>query len=350
MSLIEPTVRYARNGDVNIAYQVVGEGDLNLVFVSGFVSHLLAGWEEPRLASFLKRLASFGRVLIFDKRGTGMSDPITRALTQRERVDDIRALMDAVGAERAALFGVSEGGTLCTMFAATYPHRASALVTFGSPAKQMMSPDWPWGWSPGEYDRILADIETNWTKSAIVRNPSLEGDTRYHRWFVRFLQVAASPGMARSLLQLNATIDIRPVLPSLKIPALIIHRTGDPIIQVEQSRYMATHIPGARLLELDGGDHWPWIGETSRLLAEVELFLTGQVHRAGKRPPLGPDALSAREKQIIRLAVEGYSATQIARELFISKRTVESHLANAYIKLGVESKLQLARRAVELGI
>lgn len=350
MAITEAPVQYARNGDVNIAYQCIGEGGVNLVFVSGFVSHLLAGWEEPRLASFWQRLASFSRLVIFDKRGTGMSDPITGQLRQRDRIDDIRAVMDAAGMAQAALFGVSEGASLCTMFAATYPHRSAALITFGGSAKQMQSADWPWGWSPDQYDAVLNNVEANWTKSATIRNPSLEGDVRYHRWFVRYLQLAASPGMARSLIQLMATSDVRPVLPTLKIPALIIHRVGDPIVQVEQSRFIAAQIPGARLLELEGIDHWPWIGDNHRLLDEVELFLTNHVQRSRKRPSIGPNSLTERETQIVRLAVEGYSAADIARELFLSKRTVESHLANAYTKLGVESKVQLARKAVELGL
>jgi pimeloyl-ACP methyl ester carboxylesterase/DNA-binding CsgD family transcriptional regulator len=347
---VQSEIKYATSGDVNLAYQVVGEGDLDLIFVPGFFSHVLVGWEEPRLARFLRRLASFSRLVIFDKRGTGMSDPIAKMPTQRDRVDDIRAVMDATGVERGALFGVSEGGTLCTAFAATYPHRAAALVTFGASAKVMRSPDWPWGWPEARYAEMLARVEANWANSAVVRNPTLEGDERYHQWFVRFLQVAASPGMARTLMQLNATVDIRPVLPRLKVPALILHRVDDPIIAVEQSRYLAAHIPGARLLELEGVDHWPWIGESDQLLDEVEVFLTGQVRKVGRRPVLGPEALSHREKQIIRLALEGYSAAEIGKELFISKRTVESHLANTYVKLGVESKVQLARKAAELDL
>lgn len=347
---MQPEIKYARSGEINIAYQVIGEGDLDLIFVPGFFSHVLVGWEEPRLAGFLRRLASFSRLVVFDKRGTGMSDPITKMPTQRDRVEDIRAVMDATGVERGGLFGVSEGGTLCSVFAATYPDRASALVTFGAAAKVMRSPDWPWGWPEERYQEMLAKVEANWANSAVVRNPTLEGDERYHHWFVRFLQVAASPGMARTLIQLNATVDIRPVLPRLRVPALIMHRVNDPIIDVEQSRYMAAKIPGARLLELEGVDHWPWIGESGRLLDEIELFLTGQVRKAGRRPVLGREALSRREKQIIRLALEGYSAAEIGKELFISKRTVETHLANAYIKLGVESKVQLARKAADLNL
>ncbi len=156
--------------------------------------------------------------------------------------------------------------------------------------------------------------------------------------------------MARTLLRLNATVDIRPVLSDLEVPALIMHRSGDPIVNVEQSRYMAAKIPGARLVELEGVDHWPWIGESDRLLDEAELFLTGHVRRTRRRPVFGPEALSQREKQIIRLAIEGYSAAQIGKQLFISKRTVESHLANTYIKLGVDSKVQLARKAAELDL
>src|SRR5690348_9027422 len=170
---MQPEIRYARNGDVNLAYQVVGEGQSDLVLVPGFVSHALASWEEPRHARFLQRLASFSRLITFDKRGTGMSDPIIRMPSQRERVDDVRAVMDAAGSARAALFGVSEGGTLCIMFAATYPQRASALVTFGSAVKYISSPDFPWGWSQERFDRGMQEIEGNWADAAEVRNPSI---------------------------------------------------------------------------------------------------------------------------------------------------------------------------------
>ncbi|HEX6348799.1 MAG TPA: alpha/beta fold hydrolase [Candidatus Dormibacteraeota bacterium] len=347
---MEGQVRYAKSGDVSIAYQEVGDGDLSLVFVPGFFSHLLMGWEEPRLARFLHRLASFSRLVMFDKRGTGMSDPITAMPTQRQRVDDIKAVLDAAGVQRAALFGVSEGGALCTIFAATYPQRVSALVSFGAAIKMMNAPDWPWGWSAERYEQAVANAEANLVDGAVVRNPSLEADERYRRWFVRFLQTAASPGMARTLLQLNATNDVRPILPHLRLPTLVMHRVDDTVVHVEQSRFMADQIPGARMVEFEGVDHWPWIGDSARILDETELFLTGRLGSAGRHPVFGAEALSRREKQILRLAIEGYSASAIGKELSISKRTVESHLANAYIKLGVESKMQLARRAAELDL
>lgn len=348
---MQPEIKYARNGDVNLAYQVIGDGERDLVFVPGFVSHALASWEEPRHARFLQRLASFSRLLTFDKRGTGMSDPIIRMPSQRERVDDVRAVMDAAGSRRAALFGVSEGGTLCIMFAATYPQRATALVTFGSAVKYISSPDFPWGWSQERFDRGMEEIQGNWADAAEVRNPSLVGDGHYRKWAMRYLKLAASPGMARALMQLNGRTDIRAVLPRLRLPTLVMHRTNDPIVNVEQGRYMATRIPNATFLEMEGVDHWPWIGDATRPLDEVERFLTGTVTKSGRRRPLvGPEALTDRERSIVRLAVEGHSAADIGQQLFISERTVETHLANAYAKLGFASKVELARHASELDL
>ncbi|HET8627902.1 MAG TPA: LuxR C-terminal-related transcriptional regulator [Thermomicrobiales bacterium] len=186
--------------------------------------------------------------------------------------------------------------------------------------------------------------------SAELRNPSLRGDDTFRRWFIRFLRLAASPGVLADLLRMNAGLDIRPVLPRIRQPALILHRVGDPWVAVEHARYLAAHIPGARLVELAGIDHWPWIGDADALLDEVERFLTGAPPRAGRRPSLGPEALTRRERDVVRLAAEGHTAPQIGHLLGIGERTVETHLASAYAKLGVASKLELVRRAADLDV
>ncbi len=314
----------------------------------GFVSHVEAAWEEPRLARFLRRLASFSRLIVFDKRGTGMSDPVAGLPTQQERLDDVRAVTDAAGSERAAIFAVSEGGPICALFAATYPDRVSKLVMFGAFAKVLRSSDFPWGWSEEFFEKFVAGLEASWADGAELRNPSLRGDERYRRWFAHYLRLSASPGMVRDRMQMNAKIDIRPVLASLATPVLLLHRTSEPWVNVGQSRYMAAHIPGAKLIELDGVDHWPWIGDSERLLDEVEEFLTGTRPKPSTRATRAGGALTSREKDVVRLAIEGYSAPQIGRKLFISERTVETHLANAYAKLGVESRFELIRRAGKL--
>jgi pimeloyl-ACP methyl ester carboxylesterase/DNA-binding CsgD family transcriptional regulator len=347
---VRPEVRYARNGDVSLAYQVVGEGPADLVLVLGFVSHLEASWEEPRLASFLRRLASFNRLVVFDKRGCGMSDPALEPPTFEDRLSDLRAVMDAAGVERASLFGTSEGGGVAIRFAVARPQRVASVVAFGSFARALRTPDYPWGWSDGQFEDILSEIETTWLQGAELRNPSLQHDERYRRWFTRYLRLAASPGMLRDLMRANAAGDLRPVLPQVQQPTLVLHRRGDVWVKVEHGRYLASQIPNARLVELEGADHWPWIGDAEPVLAEVQAFLTGTRPRHTRRPRFGLEALTPRERQMVRLTVEGRTAPDIARLLFVSERTVETHLARARSKLGVASRLELIRAAEALGV
>lgn len=276
-----PKTRYAKSGDVHIAYQVVGEGPLDLVFVPGFVSHLEFDWEMPGIASFHQRLASFSRLIRFDKRGTGLSDRPPGVPTLEQRMDDVRAVMDAVGSERAALFGVSEGGPMSLLFAATYPQRTSALVLYGSYARRAWAPDHPFGKTEAEMDRVLGALERDWGGAAGIDIwvPSKLGDERFTQLRASYLRLAASPGAAVAIIRMNMEIDVRHILPTIRIPALIIHRTGDRLTHVEQARYMAEHIAGARLVELPGIDHTPYV-ESDPILDEAEEFLTGVRHRA----------------------------------------------------------------------
>jgi pimeloyl-ACP methyl ester carboxylesterase/DNA-binding CsgD family transcriptional regulator len=348
-----PRTRYAKSGDVNIAYQVLGEGPTDLVFISGFLSHLELAWEEPYLARFLRRLASFSRLILFDKRGVGLSDPATAAPRPDDRMDDIRAVMDAVGSERAALFGVSEGGGLAISFDVTYPARTAAIVAYGAYARRLRSEDYPWGVDRARFEELIADMDRGWSDGHWwdVANPSAAVDERYRAWWARYLRAAASPARVRSLMRMNATIDVRPLLPKVTAPTLIVHRTGDDWIEVGNGRYLAAHIPGARLLEVPGTDHRPWLGDADTVLDAVETFVTGRATtRGGGRGRFGPDSLSRREREVVALTIAGESAADIAGHLFISERTVESHLAGAYTKLGVRSRLELLRRADEFGL
>ena len=274
-----PRTRYAKSGEVSIAYQVIGDGPLDLVFVMGWVSHLDYYWEEPRFARFLRRLASFSRLILFDKRGTGLSDrvPLDALPTLEQRMDDVRAVMDAAGSERAALLGVSEGGPLCALFAATYPERTAALVMIGCYARRLWAPDYPEGRPLAEHDRFLEEIERDWGGPVGLdrRAPSLVGDSDFSAWWAKYLRMSASPGAAAALTRMNALIDVRPVLPSIAVPTLIVHRTGDRSIAVAAGRSMAARIPGARYVELPGDDHLPFVGDQDAVLAEVEQFLTG---------------------------------------------------------------------------
>jgi pimeloyl-ACP methyl ester carboxylesterase/DNA-binding CsgD family transcriptional regulator len=300
--------RYAKSGDVSIAYQVLGDSPLDLVFVMGWVSHLDWFWEEPRFARFLRRLAAFSRLILFDKRGTGLSDRVAlNALpTLEQRMDDVRAVMDAVGSERAALFGVSEGGPLCALFAATYPQRTEALVVFGTYPRRLRAPDYPWGEEPEVRHRFIEQNLQEWgtdTRLAI-RAPSLAQDESFRAWWATYLRMSASPGAAMALSRMNMEIDIRHVLPAIRVPTLIMHRTGDLTLPVAGSRYMAERIPGARYVELPGDDHLPFVGDQEAILAEVEQFLTGV------RPAPDPDRVLA-----TMLATEVVGAAEAAARL-----------------------------------
>ena len=275
-----PTTRYAKSGDVHIAYQVVGEGPLDLVLVPGWVSHVENAWEEPSFARFLRRLTSFCRLILLDRRGTGLSDPVATLPTLEQRMDDVRAVMDAVGSERATLFGISEGGPMCILFAATYPDRTAALVLYGTFARGLSDPEYPWGITPTQMERLLARIDREWgtgiTAKLFAR--SIAHDEQHVQSWGRFERLAVSPGAARVLLQIAFDSDVRHVLPSIRVPTLVLHRSGDPAIHVDGARYMAERIPGAKYVELPGGDHFPWTGDMDAILDEVEEFLTGARH------------------------------------------------------------------------
>jgi pimeloyl-ACP methyl ester carboxylesterase/DNA-binding winged helix-turn-helix (wHTH) protein/class 3 adenylate cyclase len=281
-----PETRYAKSGDVNIAYQVIGNGPLDLVFVMGWVSHLEYFWEEPSFARFLSRLASFSRLILFDKRGTGLSDPvpINKLPTLEERMDDVRAVMNAVGSKRAVLVGVSEGGPLCSMFAATYPEMTSALVMIGTYAKRIWDMDYPWAPTRAEREKFCEEIQQHWggPMGLEERAPSKAGDPHFRNWWATYLRMGASPGAALALTQMNAEIDVRHVLPSVRVPTLVLHRTDDRCLKVEEGRYVAERIPGAKFVEVSGVDHLPFVGDQDSLIDEIEEFLTGERQHMGR--------------------------------------------------------------------
>ena len=276
-----PRTRYTKSGDVNVAYQVIGDGPFDLVFAPGFVSHLEAAWEIPFMAGFLGRLASFSRLIVFDKRGTGLSDHGAGWPTFEERMDDVRAVMDAAGSERAALLGVSEGGPMCMLFAATYPDRVSSLIVYGSAPRIAHGPDWPWAASPETQRSFVEWVERSWGTGKVMPTfiDGLAPDERQREIVGRYERNAASPGAARTMLAMNFEIDVRAVLPAIRVPTLVIHRVGDPMIPVGAARYTAEHIPDARLLELPGDGHLSARpGTIAEVLDPVEEFLTGASH------------------------------------------------------------------------
>jgi class 3 adenylate cyclase/esterase/lipase len=268
-----PTTRYAKSGDVHIAYQVFGSGSVDLIYAPGFVSHLENQWDQPDLARWLLRLASFARVVMFDKRGTGLSDRIGELPTFDQRMDDLRAVMDAVGIERAALFGISEGGPLAMLFAATYPDRCSALMLYGTFARFA-------SWIPTaeKLQAKLDYMDRDWGSGGTSRQfaPSRQGDPAFQQWMGKFERLGASPAAAMALMRMNSQVEVTGILSSIHVPTLVIHRSDDQVVSVEGGRFLAEHIPGARYIELPGIDHLVWIGDNTGEIGDlVEEFLTG---------------------------------------------------------------------------
>jgi class 3 adenylate cyclase len=274
-----PETRYARSGKVSIAYQVLGEGPPDLVFVPGLISNVEYAWQQPAVAEWLRSLASLSRVMWFDKRGTGVSDRVTDVPTLETRMDDVRAVMDEVGSQHAVLMGVSEGGPLSILFAATYPERAVALILWGSDVKGVRTDDYPWAPSFEEAIRAVEEAGERWGTPAycdeVLRTavPSVSGDEDFRRWWASYMRLGASPASAAALLRMNMEIDVRRVLPAIRVPTLILHRMEDQLVDVRNSRYIAARIPRARSVELPGVDHFAWIGDTARVLAEIRTFL-----------------------------------------------------------------------------
>ena len=280
-----PKTQYARRGDVNIAYQVMGEGPVDLLCAPGFISNVDLYWTEPRVTAYLRRLATFSRLIIFDKPGTGASDPVASVPTLEERVQDMRAVLDAVGSESAALMGVSEGGPMSLLFAATYPERITRLLLYGSFAKWQPEADYvP---EALEADEVLTErfegMLDTWGEGTMIDifAPTTADSAVMRSAWALFERAAASPGMVRGVWEAARTVDARAVLPTIDVPTLVLHRAGDQVVPAPLGRYMADTIPGARYVELPGDDHTPWFGESEQLLEEIEEFLTGSRQGAG---------------------------------------------------------------------
>jgi pimeloyl-ACP methyl ester carboxylesterase len=274
---MQPETRYAHSGGVNIAYQILGEGPRDLVYVPGWVSNIELSWEEPALARFLRRLASFSRLILFDKRGTGLSDRVADMPSLEVRMDDVRAVMDAVGSEQAALFGTSEGGPMCALFSATHPARTSALIMAGGYPRRTKAPDYPWGPTVEEHREWIAQMHREWGGpfGLEARAPSMVDDQRFRQWWARFLRMSASPAAVTALTMMNSEIDVRHILPTIRVPTLILHSMHDQAIAFGAGQYMADRIPQAKLVKLPGPDHLVWLSDADAILGEIEEFLTG---------------------------------------------------------------------------
>ena len=277
-----PETRYARSGDVSIAYQVLGDGPRDVIHVPGFVSNVEVMWEDPGMARFLNRVAAFSRLIVFDKRGTGLSDPvpIDDLPSLEVRMDDVRAVMDAVGSTSATLFGHSEGGAMCLLFAGTYPDRTEGLILIGSRVKGVRSDDYPWGPTLEEAAADAVEIERTWPDGNDRLDhlaPSRADDKAFQAWLARYQRLSASPKAAGTLARMNTAVDVSPILAAIRVPTLLLYRGGD--MRIQDGRYIAERIEGARLVELPGADHFFWAGDATQMLGEIEEFVTG--HRVG---------------------------------------------------------------------
>jgi class 3 adenylate cyclase len=272
--------RYARSGDIDIAYRVLGDGPLDLVWVTGFVGHLEAVMEQRDARRFFERLASFSRLIMFDKRGMGMSDRPPGPPTLEQGMDDVRAVMDHAGSERASIVGVSEGGPMAMLFAATHPDRVSSLVLYGTYARILEGDGYEIGIPEEVLDGLLEVIREDWGGPVAIDlfAPSVADDADYREWWASFLRQGTTPRGAQDLIGMYKQIDLRHVLPAIAVPTLVLHRTGDLVAHADSGRYIAKHIPGARFIELPGDDHLPIVGDVDSIADEIEEFLTGERH------------------------------------------------------------------------
>ena len=347
---VRPRTCYARTGEAHVAYQVTGEGPVDLVLTPGFISHLDLQWESVGYRRFVRQLASFARVIRYDKRGTGLSDPVSAVPTLDQRVDDLGAVLDAAGSARAVVLGYSEGGPTAIGFAVRVPERALGLILYGTAS---IPP-------PPEIARRFREAVGRWGRGATLEMlaPSLLASSAQRETAAALERASASPALAAALVEAVIRTDVRSLLPQVAVPALVIHRHGE-LIPVEQGRYLAEHIPGAEYVELSGADHLPWVGDTDAVVAAIERFarrfgsqrrlpLTAP-HPRPARSATGWGSLTEAERSVALLVTEGLSNPAIASQLFVSRHTVESHLKHAYAKLGVSSRVELAALALRQG-
>ncbi|HWE33730.1 MAG TPA: adenylate/guanylate cyclase domain-containing protein [Solirubrobacteraceae bacterium] len=275
-----PQTRYARSGDLHIAYQVVGDGPIDLVYVPSWISQIEHNWDEPRVARYFRRLASFSRLIMFDRRGSGLSDPVPNAPTLEEQMDDVVAVMDAAESEQAAVFALLEGGAMALLFAATHPERTTALALYEAQPRMSWAPDYDWALRAEDREEYVRQGVEGWGDGSQLAALSPNADPRLREWYAKLQRLAASPGMAAKLMWMNGEVDVRAVLPLIQAPTLVLHRPADKFIDIRHSRYLVDHIPGARLVELPG-DETLGFGSGSGIeaeLDEIEEFFTGMRH------------------------------------------------------------------------
>jgi pimeloyl-ACP methyl ester carboxylesterase/DNA-binding CsgD family transcriptional regulator len=357
-SHLERRTRYAKAGIFNIAYQVLGEGPIDFVLSPGWVTHLDLAWSVPPLARFLEKLASFSRLILFDKRGTGLSDRVHPDTLPKleQRMEDVLAVMDAAASERAVLFGTLGGGAMCGLFAATHPERSVALILYGTfgklePATGLLAR------LADTQELALDRVEREWGTEGVglaFWAPSLLDDEETKAAYLRLTRSGVSPGSARSLMKLGYQLDWEAVLPRIHVPTLVLHRTGDLVVPIRQARELAEGIPGARFLELPGIDHLMWAGDQDAIVDATRSFLEEAGVGSGSEPALpglvsaGELGLTRREREVLRLVARGLTNRQIAATLFISTKTAGAHVSNILAKMGVERRAEAAAVAERL--
>jgi pimeloyl-ACP methyl ester carboxylesterase/DNA-binding CsgD family transcriptional regulator len=354
-----PCTQYAKADDgTYLAFQVVEDGpaSFDVVLIPPWASHVELGWENPGWVAFYTGLCAFSRLVLLDKRGTGLSDrlPFDDVPSLERRMRDVHAVLEAVGSERAVLVALSDGGPMSLLFATTYPERTHALVLQGCWARGIRGPDYPYGWDQDVFDALVRRVEVEWGQgiAAQLIVPTLVGVPGVVTGIARLERYSASPGTAGALLRMAFEGDVRHVLAAVNVPTLVLHRVGDTFVAPEHGRYLAANIPGARLVRLPGENHWPYLELADQIADEIELFLTG------RRPPPRPEptaatsrptdrwaTLSRTERVVVEHVSRGLTNARIAQELFISRYTVETHLKHVFAKLGASSRAQVAAEA-----
>ena len=353
-----PAVRYAPNGDLQIAYQVLGDGPLDVVLVPGFISHIEYAWHEPRLNRFLRQLSGFARIICFDKRGMGMSDRDVHSLTPTldQRADDIASVMDAAGSTSAALLGWSEGGPSSIHFAHDHPDRTLALILIATTPRFTADVTFPEG-VPLEVMEIFIDtLRSEWGTGVAfeLHAPTLANDENARAWWGSFQRLASTPSAVEASLRMHLDVDVRKLLTEITVPTLVVHQTHDMVIPVECGRFLAVHIDGAELLERSGEDHLYWLGNQDETLDAIRSLLArlpggaapGSGRRAQRRPRFGWESLTEAELGIVELLTHGLTNRQIGERLYISPRTVQTHVAHVLAKLGLTRRAEVAVAAL----
>ncbi|MCB0689934.1 MAG: alpha/beta fold hydrolase [Saprospiraceae bacterium] len=370
----KPETKYARSGRISIAYQVFGSGQTDLVYVPGWVSNIDLMWQNRQLSNFLSRLGQYARVILFDKRGTGLSDRVTELSTLEERMDDIRAVMSAVGSSRAILFGHSEGGSVSALFAATYPERTISLITFGVFAKRRYSPDYPWAPTDKERKKVYDMIESSWGSSEMdltTLAPSMAGDQEFMDWLASYFRSGASPSAALVLTKMNTQVDIIDILDTIEVPTLLLYRTDDIDVKIDEGLFISERIKGSKFIEFPGHDHLFWVGDSDSVLNEMIHFINQkqlhqvfdrvlatilQVKLVGleiKRPAIGDqavDQLQIKINQIIAKKIKQYRGSVAGNGNSIITATFDGPSKAVHCAIEIRTELRTEGIFVSQGI